>query len=149
MKKLKNEVTTDVLDTSTGELIRTTTQKTYSVKVDQDAFFMTYIKYMSVFFKLKYADDMKVLAKFCQICSFDKGIVVLSASQRKEIEEELNLLPTNFSRSLKRLKEIGLITGDKGTFVINPELYWKGNNKTRNDILKLKELKVEIEFKQQ
>lgn len=146
MKKLKKEIVTDVLDTTTGELVRTTTQKTYSIAVEQDAFFMTYIKYMSVFYKLKYADDMKVLAKFCQICSFDTGTVVLSSLERKSIEEELKMLPTNFSRSLKRLREIELISGEKGTFTINPELYWKGSNKTRNELLKSKSLKLEMEF---
>jgi hypothetical protein len=147
MKKLKNEIVTDVLDTSTGELIKTTVQKTFSVKVEQDSFFMVYVKYLSAFYSLKYMDDAKVLTKFCEICQFDTGIVYLSSALRRELETELNILSSNFSRSLKRLKEKGLITGEKGKFVINPELYWKGNNNTRNQILKEKALKLEIEFK--
>jgi len=147
MKKLKKEIVTDVLDTSTGELVRTTTQKVFSVKVNQDGFFMIYVDYLAAFYSLKYADDKNLIIKFCQICQFDTGIVYLSSALRREIEVELNLLSSNFSRSLKRLKEKGIITGEKGKFVINPELYWKGNNNTRNQILKDDSLKLEIEFK--
>ena len=144
--KLKNETVVDCVDLDSGQIIRTTTQKTFSVKVEQDEFFMTYVKYLSAFYELKYADDIKILIKFCEICKFDTGEISLSTGLRKEIEQELNISTSSFSKSLKRLKDKGLVLGDKGLFSINPQLHWKGSNKTRAEVLKEKKVSVNLEF---
>ena len=47
--------------------------------------------------------------------------------------------------NFKKLRDLSLITGDKGRFTINPQIFWKGEMKVRNQLLK--EEAVQISFK--
>ena len=136
MAKLKNEIVQEVLDIETGELIRTTTQKVYSSKINSESFFMTFIEAIAPIYKLKSATDLKLIIKFCEIAEFNTGKVIISSSLRKDICEQLGISNNQYSISLKSIKEKGIVTGDKGTFVLNPSIYWKGTVKSRESIMK-------------
>jgi hypothetical protein len=45
---------------------------------------------------------------------------------------------------LRLLKKLGLISGEKGKFQINPQIFWKGDTKTRRE--KNEELKITFSF---
>ena len=62
------------------------------------------------------------------------------------INETTSTKPKNPINNLKKLKELGLITGEKGEFTINPEIFWKGDTKTRQQVLEGKSLKVSFEL---
>ena len=140
--RLKNETVN--YSKETGEIF--TTSKSFSVKIDQDNFYMSYIENMSGFFNLKSAIDIKVLTKFCIIAEFNTGKVVLSPAERKEINEFLGISTQQLTNSISSLKKNNLITGEKGSYIINPIVFWKGNNDTRNDLIKNKKLSLNIEF---
>ena len=59
---------------------------------------------------------------------------------------ELNLANNQITNNLKKLKDLNLITGDKGSFTVNPEIFWKGDAQTRKDILNNKSLQVSFEI---
>ena len=142
-KRLLREVVIE--DRETGEV--TSVEKTFSIKTDtQDEFFMTYIKNMSSFFKLKSIVDIKMITKFCILAEYNTGKVILASATRLEISEELEISSSQISKSINSLKGLKLITGDKGAYVINPMLFWKGQNKTRNQLLKDKGLEITIKF---
>lgn len=121
----------------TGQIEEVEDFKVMAVKMKaEDEFYMVFIKYTAKFYGLKYADDIKVLAKMCEWGEFDRGVVYLTAGRRKEIRETLNIHNSNISNSLKRLKEQGFISGDDGEFLINPVIFWKGSKANRMEMMR-------------
>jgi hypothetical protein len=141
-KKLKHEQT--LVDPDTGEI--TTTSKTYNVKVNYDEFYMVYIENMASFFNLKSLVEIKVLTKFCMIADFNTGRVLLPAGLRIELLKFLGISSQQLTNAIKHLKENELLDGEKGTYYINPMVFWKGSNDTRNELLKTGKLVVNVEF---
>jgi hypothetical protein len=141
-KKLKHEQTH--VDTETGEIV--TTSKTFNIKVNQDEFYMVYIENMAGFFNLKSVVEMKVLTKFCMMADFNTGRVLLPSGLRTQLVEFLDISSQQLSNAIKKLKENELLDGDKGTYYINPIVFWKGNNETRNTLLKTGKLVLNVEF---
>ena len=140
--KLKNETTT--LDRETGEIVTMT--KTFSTKVNQDEFFMMYVNLMSPQFGLKSPKDKDLLIRFCMMAQYNTGKISLTTADRKMICESLEMLPQNLSRSINNLKHANLLTGEEGSYFINPEFFWKGTNDVRNKMLKEKKLSLTFEF---
>lgn len=145
--KLKNEITTETIDKQTGEVTYVTTHKTFNVKVSPDKFYMTYIDSLSSFYKLRFADDIKLLTKFCEIAAYNTGEVNLPAAKRREIEVKLGIGQAAFSRSTKRLNELGLIKGERGAYIVNPKIFWKGSLKEREALIKKGGLSFKVEIK--
>lgn len=143
-KQLKHESTT--VDKETGEII--TTNKTYSIKTDPENFYMTYIESLASFFKIGTILDVKVLVKFCTIAEYNSGRVLVTSEVRKEIMEFLNIDKYRLSRSIKQLRELNLITGDYGTYYLDPAVFWKGTNSMRRSLLKKKQLSITINFEE-
>lgn len=131
----------------TGQIEEVETRKVHKISVKpDDEFYMVYIKYMSVFYGLKYADDIKMLAMLCSWAEFNKGVVYLTSSRRKEITETMGIHNSNISNSLKRLKELNLIFGSDGEFEINPTVFWKGSKQTRMDVMQKEGIQVKFNF---
>jgi len=145
--KVITSKTTSVVDTETGEIQVVETEKLISVKTETEEFFQVYCRLIASIYELKYADDIKILIKFCEIAEFNTGKVLLPAPERKEICEQLKIQTTNMSKSIKRLRDKGLIDGEKGRYMINPSIFWKGEQKVRSQLLKENGLSVTLNFK--
>ena len=138
---------TDVVDPETGEVTSTTSKKTHRITLDKnDHFYMCFFETMAPYYGLKYADDLKLISKFCELAEWNTGKVSVSTSTRESICKELNINTSNLSRSIKRLRDSNLISGEKGIFTINPSIFWKGDKKSREDLLKSGGLSVNIQF---
>lgn len=144
-KHLVTTTETQYVDEDTGQLIISTTEKVHKIKVTEDNFFMMYISYLQPIYNLEHLADIKLLVKFCEIAEFNTGRVTLSIGRRAEICEELCLSSSNFSKYIKRLKDKNIITGDRGEYLINPSIFWKGDKASRAAMLK-DGLKVTLEF---
>lgn len=132
-------------NSATGEVV--TTNKRFKIKVEQDSFYMTYIESISGIFKLTSAVDIKILIKLCTLATFDTGDVQLSPHIRLEILKSVGLSTQQLTNSLNNLKKKHLITGIRGDYKLNPLVFWKGSNETRNNMLKGDgKLKLELEF---
>jgi hypothetical protein len=137
----------ETTDKETGEIVKVHTEKLYKVTVaNSEEFFQVYVAMLAPFYKLKYVDDMKLLVKFCEIATFNTGVVMMPAAVRKKICDECDIHSSNLSRSIKRLKELKLIEGEGGAYVINPSIFWKGTQKEREKLLQSKSLKLTFEF---
>lgn len=130
---------------ATGEVLTTRKTVTYSTK-STDEFFMVFVKFISGFFELKSALDMKLLIKFCQIADYNTGAVLLPAGLRKELQLELDVKNTHLSNAIARLKKSGLITGEQGRYELNPIVAWKGDIKTRDELIRTKGLEFKMKF---
>ena len=144
-KHLVQSTETQYVDESTGQLIVTTTSRTHKIKVTEETFFMTYISLLQPLYQLEHLSDIKLIVKFCELAEFNTGRVSLSTAKRAEVCKQLDISTSNFSKYIKRLKDKTLISGDKGEYTINPDIFWKGDKKSRAALLK-QGLNVTINF---
>lgn len=130
--KLINEEKVTETDRLTGEVVERVTRKRYSIPIrQQDEFFMTFIRFMGPYYEIKYADDFKILAKLCSMAHMNTGVVELPAQKRKKVMEELSMTQAQVSRSLKRLSDLGLISGSGGMYEVSHEIFWRGGTDER------------------
>lgn len=145
-KHLVRTTETQHIDEETGQLIVSTTEHVHTIKVTEETFFLTYITLLKPFYQLEHLSDVKLIVKLCELAEFNTGKVSISTAKRKELCEELSISTSNFSKYTKRLIDKGLITGGKGEFQINPNIFWKGDRKTRASMLKDKGVNVVFNF---
>lgn len=143
MAKLKHETT--IVDRNTGEII--TSSKSFSVKSkSSEEFYMTFIQFVQPLLRFKSIRDMQVLTKFCMMIEYNTNRVILPAPRRKQICEELGMENTHLSNCIRRLKDLRIITGDKGVYEVNPIYFWKGTTDSRDKLLKNEGLEIRIKF---
>lgn len=136
------------VDSETGELYLIEESKLVKVQTSTEEFFQVYCRLIASVYELKYADDIKILIKFCEIAEFNTGRVMIPAQERKLICETMGIHTTNLSKSIKRLKDKKLIDGDKGSYIINPIIFWKGEKSKRAQLLKDEGLSITFNFKE-
>ena len=148
--KLKNETVTQIqdIDTFTGEIVNkvVTSSKTYSTKVQAEEFYITFINALSKIIGLNRMTDVRVLAMLCSKAEFNTGVVQLNSFVKQSIYSELSISYNSLANSLTSLKQKGFITIDKGRCAINPLLFWKGDLKTREDLLRSSGISLTINF---
>lgn len=134
----------EYVDTETGEILSYESQKTFTQKVEKDKFYITYIDFIAPFFKLKSAKAKDLLIWMCNHAEFNTGRVLLNANIRSEISKELEISAGSITNNLKALKDLNLISGEKGTFTINPQIFWKGDEKARKAFMGEQEIKIKF-----
>ena len=145
--KLKNETTTEIVDKETGEIISSTISKTFSVKTKSDEFYFTFLTLLKDIIGLKSIVDLKVLYVLCNMAEFNTGKVSMSTNRRDEICDILGITYNTLANSISRLKKSNFITDKKRDYTINPTYFWKGDLKTREQVLKNGgKLTLNIEF---
>lgn len=137
-------VVKEYVDTETGEILSYESQKTFTQKIEKDKFYITYIDFIAPFFKLKSAKAKDLLIWMCNNAEFNTGRVLLNASIRAEISKELDISAGSITNNLKALKDLNLISGEKGTFTINPQIFWKGDEKARKAFMCEQEIKIKF-----
>jgi hypothetical protein len=130
-----------VFDPNTGETIVVEKQFTVGTK-DTEHFYCTYINSIGRLYGLKSLSDFKVIIEFCVRAEFNTGIIDISIKKRKELCDKLEISSQSLSNSIARLKELRLLAGEKGTYQINPEIFWKGDANERLRLLKTNDFKI-------
>lgn len=146
-KRITQTVQREIIDSSTGEVLKVDSQKTFTERVNPERFYMTFIDYIAPIYQLHSEVARRMLDWMCEHAAFNTGIVDLSTSKRQQLCQDLNLANNQVTNNLKKLKDLNLINGEKGTFTVNPEIFWKGDLSTRRqELLKDKDLKVSFEL---
>lgn len=147
MAKFEQSTTREIIDKETGEVLIAEMSKTFVKKVTDDSFYMTFIDYISPFFKLP-PNAIKVLIWMCKNAEFNTGKVILAPKTREKLAQEAGISPTTITANLATLKKAKLISGERGEFIINPQIFWKGELKARREILKDANLKITFSIEQ-
>lgn len=136
------------LDRETGELITSTTEKTYSYKLkDNDEFAMTYYKFiLKVMSNIKSEKTFVLFFHIMNLANYNTGEVVISSPIRKKICKEMDIKNSNFTKYINELKQHKVIVGSRGLYLINPEIFWKGDRNIRNQAVKNKLFYVKFGF---
>ena len=142
MGKFNTFTQREVVNPETGEIVTIESSKTFTTKITEDKFYMTFIDYMSPIFGIKPLKAKLLLAWMCQHAEYNTGKISISAADRKNIFKDLDVTNNCISNYLNTLKKLKLIDGEKGTFLINPQVFWKGELAARKNLLKDTEVKI-------
>lgn len=140
--KLKNIHTK--VNTSTGEVVEY--QKTFSIKTPTEHFYITYINSVSERLKITRMADRNILELMCCKANYDTGIVVISKKEKLLMCEQIGIKVQSYYNSIKRLLQLGLISGEYGTYTISPLVFWKGSEDERNKLIKKNKLSYTVSF---
>lgn len=124
------------IDHQSGEITTIESTKSFSIPISAENFYMVFIGAMQGFYQIDCLTDVKVLAKLCERAEFNTGRVLLTTQVRKQIMDELKIPTQTVSNSLNRLKKLHLIEGERGTYQVNPKVFWRGDTNHRAQLLK-------------
>jgi hypothetical protein len=147
MKKFEQVVHREQIDTATGEILSYETTKVFTKKVSAEKFYITYIDYVSPLYNLKSDTAKDILSWMCCHAEWNTGKVALTTNTRKDLCSELNISPNTLTNNLAKLKATKMISGEKGDFIINPQIFWKGDAKARDKMLEIEEIKITFDIK--
>lgn len=141
-KFLMQETTCTQVDPTTGEISNYTNKKEL-VKVEVEPFFFTYSKQILALYGLSvFNATTKVLWKLMEIAEWNTGKVYMNIERRREIMDECNISRASFDRAVKELSDVGIITKEKSTYIIDGTMFWKGDREGRKKIIKDAQLKI-------
>ena len=78
----------------------------------------------------------------CSHAEYNAGKVSLPTQERSRLCELLNISNNALTNNLSVLKKLKLISGERGEFLINPQIHWKGDTKTRSRLLQDNDMKI-------
>lgn len=133
---------TTVVDRQTGEVAKIELQKRSKIYIDSEPFYMVFIDYLAPLYDLKNGTSKAVLSWLCSRAQFNTGKVSISAEDRKEMSAELDISKVTITQCLKELVTKKLISGKGGSYVINPQIFWRGDLLSRNALLDTKEIQI-------
>ena len=110
------------------------TTKTYSTKIKSEAFFATYLKHVQVLYSLNNTEK-NIMIYLCEKARHDTGEVDITARDRERMMMFFDVKTSAISNNIKSLKTKGILIGAKGSFIINPEVFWRGTFDKRQELL--------------
>ena len=131
------------IDSETGE-VKSYTNSIELVKEESEPFFLTYSKQIISLYDLPFFNvTTKVFWKLLEYAEFNTGKVFMNVNRRKEVMSICNISKTSYYRAVEELVRAGIITKDADTYVINENMFWKGDRKAREE---LKGSKLKVSF---
>lgn len=89
--------------------------------------------------------DIRTFTIMCLNAQED-GRLIVSKSLRYEFEEMLGMTTQSMTNSIARLKENDFVEGERGIYILKPEVLWNGTKKSRLEFFKESSI-FEIEIK--
>jgi hypothetical protein len=131
------------IDSETGE-VKSYTNSIELVKEESEPFFLTYSKQIISLYDLPFFNvTTKVFWKLLEYAEFNTGKVFMNVNRRKEVMSICNISKTSYYRAVEELVRAGIITKDADTYIINENMFWKGDRKVREE---LKGSKLKVSF---
>lgn len=123
-------------------------RKVIEIDVQEDPFYLTFIRYVGWMYDIRGNVALNVMAKLMEFAEFNTGIVNLSPIMRQRIKEDVGIESSALTRAIALLVEKGAIrqttyvdkkTGEvkaaRGEYVINPQMFWKGELSKRKGLI--------------
>lgn len=116
-------------------------------KTEDEPFYLTFLKYVSWIYGMTGVVPIKLVNKFMELAAFNTGRISLTSGKKQEIIEELGISEVAFYKSMNLLLEQDIIrkhnvvdskTGEikwsRGEYLINPDIFWKGELNKRKEL---------------
>lgn len=125
-------------DPDTGEILEFSEHKSIELK-KTEPFFLTYSKQILALYTTDVLNaTTKVLYKMLEYSEWNTGKVYMTTDRVEEIMYTCNISRASYHRAIKELIIKGIITKGKGSYTIAENVFWKGELKMRDEIIKAK-----------
>ena len=126
------------VDPKTG-YISDYSEKKEVVKVETEPFFLTYSKQIIALYSSNILNaTTKVLYKLLEFSEWNTGKVYMTAGRTEEIMQICGLSKSSYYRAIDELLNIGLISKEKGCYIIQENMFWKGDRAMRDQVIRAK-----------
>lgn len=123
-------------DPSTGEVLNYSRHKSVQMK-ETEPFFLTYSRHILALYNTDVLNaTTKVLYKLMEFAEWNTGKVYMPKERVVEIMDVCHISKATYHRAIKELLDIGVITKGEGTFTIAENMFWKGEIRMRDKIIK-------------
>lgn len=122
---------TQTIDTNTGEV--TEIIKNFNTRVKKEDFIFMLEGAFSAIMQLDKTTDIKVLILLAQHLKFNSNKVLLSPNIRKDMADAIGVKVQQISNSIKRLKDLGIVSGERNDFALSNNCFWKGSLSNKKD----------------
>ena len=86
-------------------------------------------------YDIKSASTIHVLYKLLEQSNFNSNTINVTTKMRADICNALKITSVTFTKCIKQLKEANVLSGEKGTYIIDEAIFWKGDYNTRQKLL--------------
>ncbi len=117
--------------------------KTFRTKVKTEAFYATYLKQVGVLYEMT-ATELKMMIYLCQKARHDTGEVDITPADRAKMMAFFGVKTSAITNNLKNLVKKEILIGAKGSYVINPLLFWKGSFDSRERLLQTSSFEIKL-----
>lgn len=125
-------------DPETGEITEFSKHKSVQLK-RAEPFFQVYSQQILALYSTDVMNaTTKVLYKMLEYAEWNTGKVFMTTDRVEEIMSSCNISRASYHRGVKELISKGIITKGKGSYTIAENMYWKGDMKMRENIMKAK-----------
>lgn len=148
MPTYESSVTNTIINAQTGEMQEIETKKRMSYRIkDNDEFYMVFYNCLAGTLNIKSKKTIDLLSELCKHAQFNTGIIEVSTNIRRKVCQDADVNLSNFSKHINVLKNAGLLSDrGGGSYLINPQVFWKGDLKEREKLLKDKNFYIEFGF---
>lgn len=110
-------------------------------KRDNEPYFMVFLSALAPSLNLTMG-ELRLMAVLNTFANYNTGAFALTTKDRDNICEMLSIKRQSLSNALNGLKRKLLLSYDRGEWQINPEYFWKGEMKVREQMLQDKEMSL-------
>lgn len=122
----------------TGEILEFSEHKSVELK-RTEPFFLTYSKQIMALYTTDVLNaTTKVLYKMLEYSEWNTGKVYMTTDRVEEIMYTCNISRATYHRAVKELITKDIIIKGKGSYTIAENMFWKGELKMRDEIMKAK-----------
>lgn len=137
-KFLVEELEGSYRDPETQEEYAYVKHKSVQLK-ETEPFFLTYSKQILALYNSDVLNaTTKVLYKMLEYAEWNTGKVCMPADRVEEVLEICHISRATYHRAIKELLSIGVIIKGKGSYTIAENMFWKGELKAREAVMKAK-----------
>ena len=138
IKEFKQTYITQIVDSESGAVIdQNVNLKIHrTLAASRESFAQMFFSIVGVLNNLTGA-EIKILVYCITHAPYNKNFVTINAPFRKLITKECNIADGTIKNSVKTLVKKGmLIRQGSGSYLINPEYFWKGDSEKRVESLR-------------
>ncbi len=122
----------------TGEIVEFSEHKSVQLK-KTEPFFQVYSQQIMALYSTDVMNaTTKVLYKMMEYAEWNTGKVFMTTDRVEELMSSCNMSRASYHRGVKELIDKGIIIKGKGSYTIAENMYWKGDMKMREDLIKAK-----------
>lgn len=121
-------------DKDTGEIVHIRSRTTRKTSTEQ--FIKVYLKDISGYLGLDSITHYKVLAEIWRKADYETNQIILIKSIKEEIAKQINLVIQTVNNAIIQLHKKGLlIRKNKSTYILNPNIFFKGDEIQRANVI--------------